>query len=277
MSKIPQTTNRNSEKIMQQVFITISSAYNHKQNMRIDGYQEWLQERLNSGEPWSKILAEIEASNENDEYFKTDTTQTFIDGLNNNDMTDYFAVLNIPPQPLEDVLHPENWVAENPQETAKPLTFEQHIHQYEKADPAFLSFVNHMHEKVTRSCGDADLIDDYNNVMNTLWAIFNIGGWNDGEKAYLEAIDYFRDKYEVGADVLKRIKVGSEIMTLDGDIKIVESFSTIDERYLKHPQYNIMIKFQGIEVAGMYNEKGLVDTDWVYQAENIISIDGGTD
>ena len=262
---------------MQQVFITISSVHNHKQDMRIDDYQEWLQERLNSGEPWSKILAEIEASNENDEYFKTDTTQTFIDGLNNNDMTDYFAVLNIPPQPLEDVLHPENWVAENPQETAKPLTFEQRIQRYEKADPAFLSFVNHMHQKVSEKCGDADLIDDYNNVMNTLWAIFNIGGWNDLERSYLDAVDYFRDKYEVGANVLKRIKVGSEIMTLDGDIKIVESFSTIHERYLKHPQYNIMIKFQGVEAAGMYNKRGLVDTDWVYHAENIISIDGGTD
>lgn len=122
---------------MQQVFITISSAHNHKQDMRIDDYQEWLQERLTSGEPWSKILVEIEASNENYEYFKTDTTQTFIDGLNNNDMTDYFAVLNIPPQPLEDVLHPENWKAENSQETEKPLTFEQRILEHEKGDPAF--------------------------------------------------------------------------------------------------------------------------------------------
>lgn len=134
-----------------------------------------------------------------------------------------------------------------------------------------------MHQKVSDNLGDNDLIDDYNNVMNTLWAIFNIGGWNDEERAYLDAIDYFRDKYEVGVEVLKRIKVGSEIMTLDGDIKIVESFSTIHERYLKHPQYNTMIKFQGIEAAGMYNEKGLVDTDWVYHVENIISIDGGTD
>lgn len=276
MSKIPQTINRNSEKIMQQVFITISSAHNHKQDMRIDDYQEWLQERLTSGEPWSKILAEIEASNENDEYFKTDTTQTFIDSLNNNDMTDYFAVLNIPPQPLEDVLHPENWVAENPQETAKPLTFEQCIHQYKKADPAFLSFVNHMHQKVVFRLGDADLIDDYNNVMNTLWAIFNIGGWDDKEMSYLDAIDYFRDKYEVGVEVLKRIKVGSEIMTLDGDIKIVESFHLVPERYLRDSQYNIAIVFQGHETI-IYNGNGLVDLDWVYHPDNIISIDGGTD
>lgn len=287
---------------MQQVFITISSAHNHKKDMRIDDYQEWLQERLTSGEPWSKILAEIEASNENNEYFKTDTTQTFIDGLNNNDMTDYFAVLNIPPQPLEDVLKQENSIdisaglsrlfgqkgitpklldeksafGNDIHIPEKPLTFEQCIHQYKKADPAFLSFVNHMHQKVSDHLGDADLIDDYNNVMNTLWAIFNIGGWNDEGKSYLDAIDYFRDKYEVGADVLKRIKVGSEIMTLDGDIKIVESFHLVPERYLRDSQYNIAIVFQGHETI-MYNGKGLVDTDWVYHPDNIISIDGGTD
>ena len=262
---------------MQQVFITISNDHPHKKDMSISEYQHWLQSRLDAGIPWSQLLASIKDCGNNQHYFKIDTTQTLINGLNKNDMTNCFAVLNIPPQPLEDVLHPENWVAENPQETAKPLTFEQRIHQYEKADPAFLSFVNHMHQKVSEKCGDADLIDDYNNVMNTLWAIFNIGGWNDEEKSYLDAIDYFRDKYEVGADVLKRIKVGSEIMTLDGDIKIVESFSTIHERYLKHPQYNIMIKFKGVEAAGMYNKRGLVDTDWVYHAENIVSIDGGTD
>ena len=123
---------------MQQVFITISSAHNHKQDMRIDDYQEWLQERLTSGEPWSKILAEIEASNENNEYFKTDTTQTFIDGLNNNDMTDYFAVLNTPPQPLEDVLKIEKSAFGNDIHVPeKPLTFEQCIHQYKKADHIF--------------------------------------------------------------------------------------------------------------------------------------------
>ena len=261
---------------MQQVFITISSAHNHKKDMRIDDYQEWLQERLTSGEPWSKILAEIEASNENNEYFKTDTTQTFIDGLNNNDMTDYFAVLNIPPQPLEDVLKIEKSAFGNDIHVPeKPLTFEQRILEHEKGDPVFLSFVNHMHQKVSDHLGDDDLIDDYNNIMNTLWAIFNICGWNDKKRSYLDAIDYFRDTYEVGADVLKRIKVGSEIMTLDGDIKIVESFYLVPERYLRDSRYNIAIVFQGHEII-MYNGNGLVDTDWVYHTENIISIDGGT-
>ena len=132
-----------------------------------------------------------------------------------------------------------------------------------------------MHQKVSDNLGDNDLIDDYNNVMDTLWAIFNIGGWNDAEKGYLDAINYFRDRYEVGADVLKRIKVGSEVMTLDGDIKIVESFHLVPERYLRDPQYNIAIVFKDHETI-MYNGKGLVDTDWVYHTENIISIDGGT-
>lgn len=260
---------------MQQVIITISNDHPHKKDIRISEYRHWLQSRLDAGIPWSQLLASIEDCGNNQHYFKIDTTQTLINGLNKNDMTNCFAVLNIPPQPLEDVLHPENWVAENPQETAKPLTFEQHIYQYKKADPAFLSFVNHMHQKVSEKCGDADLIDDYNNVMNTLWAVFNIGGWNDEERAYLDAIDYFRDKYEVGVQVLKRIKVGSEVMTLDGDIKIVESFHLVPERYLRDSQYNIAIVFQGHETI-MYNGNGLVDTDWVYHPDNIISIDGGT-
>ena len=34
--------------------------------------------------------------------------------------------------------------------------------------------------------------------------------------------------------------------------------------------------FQGHETI-MYNGNGLVDTDWVYHPDNIISIDGGTD
>lgn len=194
-----------------------------------------------------------------------DSPQTWFKEFNQLDREYYPILLDLPEWKVnEESSQPDVAVEE-----IKNLTFEQQIQNFPKIDAHIYDFICLLKEKIK-------IYLTYE-VVNTLWAIFNTGGWNDPEQEFYYCVKEFMNKYEPSVALEKRMKIGSKILLLNGDEYEVEFFTKITGDKLKHPEANWFVKVKGCQKGFFFNDKGQQTANYKYDPQNIVSIDGGTD
>jgi hypothetical protein len=194
-----------------------------------------------------------------------DGPQTWFKEFNQLDREYYPILLDLPERMVnEETSQPDIAIEET-----KNLSFEQQIQNFPKIDAHIYDFIWLLKEKIK--------IHLTFEVVNTLWAVFNTGGWNDPTEDLYFCMVEFMNKYEPKVALEKRMKIGSKILLLNGDEYEVAFFTKITGDKLKHPEANWFVGVKGRREGFFFNDKGQQSANYKYDPQNIVSIDGGTD
>lgn len=243
---------------MTQIALEIPTDSPHLEKYDYHGFQEDLQQQIDSGKNWGELLSALQEKG--DLYTYSDLTE-LSNFLNGEDVVaNYFVVLNIPAEIMEPKIEPKAEIAE---------IIEKPVFDYN-----LVAFQNHMHSKLEDAVDD---MEKYVQVMTVLWNIFNNYGWNNSDRGYLESIDYFQDNYRPNVKLKDRLKVGSKVETIDGQVLTVENFMFVNPDDCYSSEYFIFIKFTELDQAQSFTDYGWNSTASMYSPLNIVAIDGVAD
>ena len=243
---------------MTQITLEIPTDSPHLEKYDYHGFQEDLQQQIDSGKNWGELLSALQEKG--DLYTYSDLTE-LSNFLNGEDVVaNYFVVLNIPAEIMEPKIEPKAEIAE---------IIEKPVFDYN-----LVAFQNHMHSKLEDAVDD---MEKYVQVMTVLWNIFNNYGWNISDRGYLDAIDYFQDNYRPNVKLKARFKIGSKVETMDGQVLTVENFMFVNPEDCRSPEYYVFIKFIELEQAYSFTDYGWNSTASMYSPLNIVAIDGVAD
>ena len=243
---------------MTQIALEIPTDSPHLEKYDYHGFQEDLQQQIDSGKNWGELLSALQEKG--DLYTYSDLTE-LSNFLNGEDVVaNYFVVLNIPAEIMEPKIEPKAEIAE---------IIEKPVFDYN-----LVAFQNHMHSKLEDAVDD---MEKYVQVMTVLWNIFNNYGWNNSDRGYLDAIDYFQDNYRPNVKLKDRLKVGSKVETMDGQVLTVENFMFVNPDDCYSSEYCVFIKFTELDQAQSFTDYGWNSTASMYSPLNIVAIDGVAD
>ena len=243
---------------MTQIALEIPTDSPHLEKNDYHGFQVGLQQQIDSGKNWGELLSALQEKG--DLYTYSDLTE-LSNFLNGEDVVaNYFVVLNIPAEIMEPKIEPKAEIAE---------IIEKPVFDYN-----LVAFQNHMHSKLEDAVDD---MEKYVQVMTVLWNIFNNYGWNNSDRGYLDSIDYFQDNYRPNVKLKDRLKVGSKVETMDGQVLTVENFMFVNPDDCYSSEYCVFIKFTELDQAQSFTDYGWNSTASMYSPLNIVAIDGVAD
>ena len=242
---------------MTQIALEIPTDSPHLEKYDYHGFQEDLQQQIDSGKNWGELLSVLQEKG--DLYTYSDLTE-LSNFLNGEDVVaNYFVVLNIPAEEIKQQATPA-LRAEKAEIIEKPVF-----------DYNLVAFQNHMHSKLEDAVDD---MEKYVQVMTVLWNIFNNYGWNSSDRGYLESIDYFQDNYRPNVKLKDRLKIGSKVETIRGQVLTVENFMFVNPDDCYSSEYCVFIKFTELDQAQSFTDYGWNSTASMYSPLNIVAIDG---